>query len=231
MNIEFFPVSELAQLVVPPPKPAKSYIPQWYKDVKLGKDPTIGPRGGLSVEGQVKKCVPFLDALMYGYIQESWTDIYVKKNKDGIVEFTYAIEPTIIRKRQEQSIKISKNFYPLEFIWQVQWKPILPKGWSVMLTHPLNRLDLPFQTLTGVIDADVYNHGTNGNFPFYMENDFEGVIPVGTPLYQIIPIKRDNWKSSTQSFDYEDITKKHHEVRKYFSDAYRKLFWQKKSFE
>ena len=90
---------------------------------------------------------------------------------------------------------------------------------------------MPFQTLSGIIDSDVYNHGRNGNFPFYLENDFEGIIPAGTPLYQIIPIKREDWKSTTSDFDYETMTKKHHEVRKYFSDAYRKLFWQKKIFE
>jgi hypothetical protein len=33
MNIEFIPVSKEAELVVPPPKPAKLYVPQWYKDI------------------------------------------------------------------------------------------------------------------------------------------------------------------------------------------------------
>ncbi len=33
MNIEFIPVSKEAELVVPPPKPAKLYVPKWYKDI------------------------------------------------------------------------------------------------------------------------------------------------------------------------------------------------------
>jgi len=29
-----------------------------------------------------------------------------------------------------------------------------------------------------------------------MKNNFEGLIPKGTPVIQVIPFKRDNWKSN-----------------------------------
>ena len=230
MNIEFVPMTKEVEKIVPMPKPAKNYIPDWYKNVKLGKDKYIDSFGSLEFDGKMKKCVPFLDALTHGYIQESWTDIYVKNN-NGTVEFAYAKGPEIIGVRDKISISVSNNFYPIEFIWRIQWMPKLPKGWSVILTSPYNRLDLPFRSLTGIIDSDHFYHGDSGNYPFYIQNGFEGIIPVGTPMYQIVPIKRENWRSSAMRFDEEDASKRVIDIKKYFVDGYRKAFWQKKSFE
>jgi hypothetical protein len=33
-------------------------------------------------------------------------------------------------------------------------------------------------------------------FPFMMKNNFSGVVPAGTPVVQIVPFKRDDWKSN-----------------------------------
>ena len=33
------------------------------------------------------------------------------------------------------------------------------------------------------------------NFPFFIKEGFTGLIPYGTPIVQIIPFKRDDWKS------------------------------------
>lgn len=231
MNIEFIPVSELAKNIVPPPKPAKNYIPDWYKNIKVDKDVTLSPDGTLYFDGKIKKCVPFLDSFTHGYIQESWTDIFIKKDPNGSIVFSYAHEPQIMHFRDKTSIPISDKFYPIEFIWQIQWLPKMPKGWSVMMTSPSNRLDLPFRSLTGIVDSDHFYHGVTGNYPFFIENGFEGIIPAGTPIYQIIPIKRENWKSTISNFDSVDNIKRNYEVRKHFTDAYRRLFWQKKNFE
>jgi hypothetical protein len=67
----------------------------------------------------------------------------------------------------------------------------------VLITSPLNRLDLPFRSLTAVIDADVFYHilpdpmQGGGNYPFYLNRGFEGIIPIGTPMCQYIPFKRE----------------------------------------
>jgi hypothetical protein len=47
-------------------------------------------------------------------------------------------------------------------------------------------------TLTGVVDTDAYPLVVL--FPFMMKNTFEGVIEKGTPVVQIIPFKREDWK-------------------------------------
>ena len=36
------------------------------------------------------------------------------------------------------------------------WTFEMPAGYSLLITHPFNRHDLPFVTLTGLVDADSY---------------------------------------------------------------------------
>ena len=44
------------------------------------------------------------------------------------------------------------------------WTIEAPPGYSLLFTHPVNRTDLPFTTLTGLVDCDTF-HDTPPNFP------------------------------------------------------------------
>jgi hypothetical protein len=69
----------------------------------------------------------------------------------------------------------------------------MPAGYSLLITHPFNRHDLPFVTLTGLVDADSYIDNFI-NFPAYWRDTaFSGVLPKGTPVAQCVPVKRDSW--------------------------------------
>ena len=106
----------------------------------------------------------------------------------------------------------------------------VPKGYSVLVTHPLNRFDLPFTTLSGIADADTPMGG--GNIPFFMKNDFEGIIPKGTPIAQIIPFKRDDWKREDSNPDFaEESRVLNWKARAVLHGYYKKTAWHKKSFE
>jgi hypothetical protein len=61
-----------------------------------------------------------------------------------------------------------------------------------LITHPINRYDLPFTSVSGLADYDVYP--LPGNVSFHIKEGFEGTIPAGTPIMQIIPIKREDWE-------------------------------------
>jgi hypothetical protein len=174
-------------------------------------------------------CMPFLDSLTTGYIQETWCDIYIQKENQEI-KFYFSDSPKIIGVRKKMAISIFENeFYPIEFEWSIEWINKTPKNYSVLISHPLNRLDLPFYTLSGIIDSDVYHHAPSGNLPFYIKNGFEGLIPKGTPMYQIIPIKRDSWKKETKKYSIENKKrfKKQNEV---FWEFYKKTLWNKKEY-
>jgi hypothetical protein len=90
---------------------------------------------------------------------------------------------------------------------------------------------LPFHTLSGVIDSDSFFHTSGGNVPFYVHKGFEGIIPVGTPMYQIIPIKRDSWTSSNKDFNFEDNYIRNYALGKFFNGGYKNKFWNKKDYK
>lgn len=228
--IEWIPASKEAELVVPCPKPAKMYIPQWYKDVEAMKSPIFSDDGEI-INKNIKSCMPFLDAMTHGYIQESWTDIYIESHGDS-VKYYYPVGPEILSHRESNSgFSYGQLFYPIEFVWKEQWVPKLPNGYSALYTSPLNNFELPFRSLDAVIDSDQYYHEHKGQYPFYMYKGFSGVIPAGTPLFQILPIKRSSWKSSSQPFNKDFNFISQNNIRKKLFNSYKKQFWQRKVFD
>ena len=73
------------------------------------------------------------------------------------------------------------------------WTIKTPPGWSCLIAHPFGYSNIPIKTIPGIVDTDVLE--TEINTPFFIKKDFEGIIEKGTPMFQIIPIKRDNWES------------------------------------
>jgi hypothetical protein len=84
--------------------------------------------------------------------------------------------------------------------------------------------------LSGIVDFDKYNHSKIGNLPFYLKKNFTGIIPKGTPMYQIIPIKRNDWVGNKEKFNKIESDKKDKFRTSVSSNRYKKLFWQKKGF-
>jgi len=69
----------------------------------------------------------------------------------------------------------------------------LPPGYSLLVTHPINRDELPFRTLTGLVDADRYCD-VFIHFPArWQDPQFNGMLAKGTPVAQCLPVKRDTW--------------------------------------
>jgi len=89
--------------------------------------------------------------------------------------------------------------------------------------------NLPFITTTGIMDTDKW--GIWGNQPFALQSGWEGVIPAGTPIIQVFPFKRDDWKhriddSLTKWGNNENIRR-----TSKLQGYYKNNAWQKKSFK
>ena len=83
------------------------------------------------------------------------------------------------------------------------WTIELPPGYSLLVTHPINRPDLPFVSLTGLVDAGRYRDNYI-NFPArWSDPDFKGVLPKGTPVVQCVPIKREAWTARFEEISRE----------------------------
>jgi hypothetical protein len=199
-----------------PPVPSKKLIPDWYKN---GEQSFIDGAGN-EVSG-MKRCVPFLDIMTAGYMILLGEDAIVKI-ENGIPK----IENRIVFERDSRmgaTIVRPNGYLPNNFVWHNPWAWQTPKGWSTVVTHPYNRFDLPFITLSGFMESDTFVLG--GSLPFYLKEGFEGIIPAGTPIAQIIPVKRANWVSRTLNkeivFDGTYTGKNH----------YKKHFWKKKQYD
>lgn len=230
-KIVFTPTIKDADILVPSPKSAKHYIPEWFKNIPgiNTKNIDVNTVGRPNVN--VKNCIPFLDGLTSGYIQETWTDIFIKED-DGDIDyyFSHQSDPTPMSHRENSSYPPNEFYYEHEFVWKQPWIPKLPDGYSYIFTHPLGRIDLPFVTISAVVDGDKLHYSNNPIVPFYIKKGFTGVIPSGTPMYQFIPFKRDAWNSSVEEFKEEEIKKSIHNLRKNFVGSYKNRYWQKKEY-
>jgi hypothetical protein len=221
MKVEFIPSNKFVDISVDKPVSSKMSIPSWYKNVKNTNDIS---------KKNVKMCMPFLDAFCSGYIQHTWCDIYISNNNGEISYKSSSDIVKIIDHRDEVNTKITQEYYPIEFIWLTPWIAKLPRGYSMLYTHPLNRNDLPFHTLSAVVDCDEYYFTMFGNYPFYVKNNFSGIIPAGTPMFQMIPIKRENWDMSFEKWNEEKATKRVSIIKKNFLGVYKNKYWKKKSY-
>lgn len=212
------------------PKAAKSYIPDWYKKAPQfrGGEMKVQPYG---LNKDLKLCAPFLDALTSGYCLELPADVLVERNEEGGVRFFWGdLERFIIIRDEDQAVHLPKptGFDKRMYAWAMPFGIELPPGYSCMITHPLNRYDLPFITTSGVIESDNYVPG--GEIPFFLQTGFTGVIPAGTPFIQIFPFKRENWESEKTPFDKSKFDRQMSVVAKYLFGGYKKHLWVKKTY-
>jgi hypothetical protein len=215
------------------PVPAKSHIPDWYKKSPLhtdySKELKIGSILRQNNKG-IKYCMPMLDGLTHGYVAELWCDLQIYRTPTG-PQIHWEMDPEVLQARDKKGMEhlpIPAGHLDKHFIWKNPYSIKTPKGYSCLLTHPLNRYDLPFTTMSAIIDSDSYM--PPGNYPFYLREDFEGIIPAGTPMFQIIPIKRSNWTSSLNK-DFTELGTQRVWKTMTHTGWYKNNIWIKKTFE
>lgn len=222
---------------VPLPTSAKLHIPEWYKKsprfVDGAKKVRVSSRDGATnmMNLGLKTCVPFLDGMTAGYTACLWQDVHVEI-VDGRTEIRWPNRPDVLSGRDPDGLEtfpVPAGHSSIQYVWVNPFVIETPPGYSIHLTHPLNRFDLPFTTLSGVVDSDGIMGA--GHYPFYLKEGFEGVIEAGTPIYQIIPFKRENWVAET---DPELINKGHkrfYESTSKLMGHYKDTIWSKKTYE
>jgi hypothetical protein len=234
-KIKFIPKNNDVLKFLNPPKPSSLYVPEWYKKSEkyLFKDKLVVNNYGTNIG--LKGCLPFIESLTHGYIIELWTDILVTEDEEDaknnpVLNWTNTPDPVKTRL-PELGSKIPRpiSHYDRMFNWVLQWGTALPKGYSLFFTHPFNRFDLPFTTLSGVVDSD--NYYGEGAVPFFIKEGFEGVIKAGTPIIQIFPVKRESWVSEC-STDLMDARDRHQWLlRSAISGYYKNKMRKKKHFK
>ena len=211
-------------------KPASAYIPEWYKNMESYRGSIKKPNANGGSPATIKKCIPVFDALTAGYIIVSPADIYVSQingeptyqwSDFGLLEF----HP--VEQAPEHPDRKGIPQYPK---WLNPWAIKTPKGYSTLFVQPFHRESV-FTILPGIVDTDTYF--TSVNFPFVLNDPkFEGLIPAGTPIAQVIPFKRESWKlKNGNDKDYKAHRKNKTEVNSGFFDRYKTLFWHRKEYK
>lgn len=212
------------------PAPAKKFLPKWYQKSEL----TFVDEGGVEHSG-LKKCVPFLDAMISGYMLVTPVDIFISKNEDGSLNIGWNSSEVFKDFISERTKTLGElmprpaGHYPNHLAFRGFWGLKTPRGWSVLVVHPLNRHDLPFTITSGIMDADRYS--TSGNIPFFVKEDFVGMIPAGTPFAQLIPIKRASWKSIKNDQGIQYLEPLQGLTVRTPGKSYKKLFWVRKDYQ
>lgn len=192
-KIKFHAFSEHTLEVRQRPVPAASLLPQWWRDIP----PYTTDKFQLMPAPNVtsKKCFPLLDGMSSGYIMPLWADIMVE-NQEGIPFIKFINKENVVEEwpqSQLSSYQAPDGFFPKAFKYIHGWGIETPPGYSCLFTHPVAYPDTPFRTITGVVDTDRLN--TEMNSPFFIKKGFSGIIEKGTPMFQVIPFKRENWES------------------------------------
>jgi len=196
--------------LVPRPIPAVLGLPDWYKALpQKSRSTTLG-----TATETVKKCPPFIDAMTYGFLIPLVMDLKVQ---DG--EFSWSFDPpkgyvselpnSPISFHDPSQVAATPFSEPDRFIIKFNnfWLIEAPPGYSLLFTHPINRPELPFRTLTGLVDCDTFNH-TPVHFPArWRDASFNGVLPKGTPVAQCVPVKRETWSGQFEGLSADAVAR------------------------
>jgi hypothetical protein len=220
------------------PIPASSVIPSWYKELPRFVNKSDVPIKALG-RADLKTCSPFREAITYGYLLVTPCEIEVTRMADGTPELYWNPEfPHQVAHARGDVRDINNQGYgmavplgcsPYMFAWKPLFGIEVSKGYSVLLTHPLNRHELPFVLTSGIMDSDVWT--TAGNAPFFIKEGFTGIVPKGTPIAQVIPIKRDDWESEIGSTDLVANARLMALRDTFFTGYYHRFIRIKKSFK
>ena len=196
--------------VLPPPVPAVQGLPDWFKAM---------PQTAFNIVTQeenqtVKRCPPFIDAMTYGFLIPLPCDLKVANG-----EFSWDLDLPVNNVNNftrspvafHDGGQVAGSPYHADDRLLIKfnnfWSIKAPEGYSLLFTHPVNRPELPFTTLTGLVDSDLYTDNIV-HFPAHWHDlAFEGVLPKGTPVAQCIPVKRESWAMKVESLTDDDAAR------------------------
>jgi hypothetical protein len=172
------------------PKPAKHFIPKWFKDIPS------------TVLGTVKVCPSFPDYFSQGYIIPMWCDVklaYTKETDKWEWKSPSSFFNWETHAPKQFTDHTTPNFNGVDgqFVFKAisPWKIITPPGWSVLQLPLFYHFNKEWSVLPGIIDTDI--HSEINQQVLYHGNDKEIEIKQGDPFVLYIPFKRSN------KLDYE----------------------------
>jgi len=204
MHVTFRCLPQLDSLL-PRPRPARRGLPAWLKDMAMSA-PAEEFDGTVKT---VKRCSPFVDAMSAGFLMPLPCDVSFA---NGRFEWDWTDLPADLPRhtpRSPLSFHINAQvagtpLYRPDLVaikfnnpWIIETEP----GVSIFVTHPVNRVDLPFRALSGLVDTDRYTDNYI-HFPaVWVDPEFTGTLPKGTPVAQCVPVRREPLETAFETLD------------------------------
>lgn len=131
-----------------------------------------------------------------------------------------------IQTHLRSQVELEGRFSLVDEIFKLvsPWAITTPKGYSCIFKNPSNNFSSPITLFEAVVDTDRYYNPVA--FPFFVSdlNSDEYIIKAGTPICQVIPVKRER-------FDLEVGLPVDQRVPintfAHFMDYYRRYNWHK----
>ena len=215
--------------------PSSEFIPDWYRLAKGkvgGIKIELDPGSPMGTTSTFKKCTPFFDAMTSGYTVFLTADVEVFENDNGDPRIHWRTDREIITEHsssQWEGLPVPEGYRTLVLKWHNQFILKVPSGYSLLFLNPINRFDLPFQTITGIVDCDNWDGPVH--FPFFIKKSFTGIIPKGTPITQILPIKRDSWRREHKKFDKDFAVITKEKFLSTIKRSYKNNYWIRKEYK
>jgi len=192
MQVTFRCPPELFEFL-PRPVAAKDGLPDWLRT--MPGEALVADLGGEI--RTLKHCPPLIDAMRAGFLMPLAADVRVE---NGAFSWGWDLPATALGRTTRSPLSFhhaeqaegSPLHDPERVLLKFNsfWTIALEPGWSLLVMHPANRTDLPFETLTGLVDADLYGDGLI-HFPArWRDPHFEGLLPRGTAVAQCLPVRR-----------------------------------------
>jgi hypothetical protein len=211
------------------PVPIIKTLPEWYKEI-----PRYFEQENQEKVGTLKNCAPFFDSMTSGYSLLTPCDIefYQEGGVPKVKILDDRFRDFVGTRGPMSPFHNPEGYSSNHFHWHPVWAVSLPEGYSALYLTPLNRFELPFIVASGIIDSDKMS--LNGLVPFFLRENFSGIIKKGTPFVQIIPIKREDWTSEVKILTQEEISNQYkvgtEKYREPKINGYRDSEWQRKSY-
>lgn len=209
------------------PVPASQVLPDWYKNTPEYTNGERLVRDGATPH-TVKKCMPVFDAMTAGYVIPTPMDVQVTQ-RDGVPYYEWPQIGLGFHPVEQAPEHPGKNGAPYPK-WINPWATSTPRGYSCLFVPPMHNPNGIFTILSGVVDTDTYKAPVN--FPFVLDDvTWEGLIPAGTPMVQVIPFKREAWKMSVGGDrERQEQVKAMSRLRSVWFNSYKRQFWTRKEY-
>lgn len=226
--ITFKAIDENVFNVFDPPVPAKKILPEWYKNQSKLTTPgvfTIADNG--NPNHTVKACMPVFDVMSAGYIFTLPVDVNFTNDGNGYVTSQWSsnnLRPIESHPTSQFSeYKIPEGYHKgCAYKFIQPWVIETPPGYSCLFIQPALRDDLPFQVVPAIVDTD--KHPIKVNFPFFLKENFSGIIEIGTPIMQVIPFKREDWTHEVVEDLSQNNNKKWISAERKIGNRYKTFF-------